>query len=157
MTDLVSLINKSFEEKEYRPVAVGIIKDSLGRILFVQSAKNLNEWYFPQGGIELNERPEPALVREIGEETGILSDQLADLCFKGHEDLDAESTRMDKRGFTKGKRYFFFTVSYSGSAELKIDTSELHDYRWVSSTGISDVLAKTRNDKKVLMLKFLAD
>lgn len=157
MTDnLVSLINKALEEKEYRPVVVGIVKDALGRILFVQSAKNLNEWYFPQGGIELNESPESALVREIGEETGILSYQLTNLDFKGWEDLNAESTRKDKRGYTKGKRYFFFTALYRGPVELKIDTKELHDYRWVNPAEISGILTRTRNDKKLLMLKFIA-
>ena len=157
LENLTSLVAKSFEEKDYRPVAVGIVEDCLGRILFVQSAKNLDDWSFPQGGIEEGENPKSALLREIGEETGISFNQLSEPEFKGSEVLDSESSRLDKRGFTRGKRYFFFSVFYSGPTELKIDTGELNDYRWIVLSEVLSVLSTTRNDKKLLMLKFLAD
>ena len=138
-------------------MVVSILKDTSGRILFVQSAKNLNEWYFPQGGIEEGESPKSAILREIQEEIGISFDQLSEPEFRGCEVLDAESSRLDKRGFTKGKRYFFFSALYDGPTVLVIDVKELNNYRWVAPADILDILATTRNDKKLLMLKFLAD
>lgn len=144
-------------KKEYRPVAVAIIKDASGRTLFVQSAKNEKEWYLPQGGIEAGENALGALLREIGEELKIAPEMLKNPRFEGYGDLDAETARADKRGFTKGKRYFFFSVDYDGPQQLDIDRTEISYYKWAGRKEFQEVLATTRNEKRSLILNFLAD
>jgi 8-oxo-dGTP pyrophosphatase MutT (NUDIX family) len=106
-----SLVTEAHETKEYRPVGVAVIEDTAGNFLFVQSAKNPDDWWFPQGGVEPGEDATQAILRESQEELGVSPDQLALKDFFGSADLDAETVRADKRGFTRGKRYLF-SISY---------------------------------------------
>jgi putative (di)nucleoside polyphosphate hydrolase len=52
----------------YRPAVAAIIKDRTGRILICERADAPGAWQFPQGGIEANETPVAALMREVLEE-----------------------------------------------------------------------------------------
>lgn len=143
------------EKREYRPVGVAIVRDQNNRILLVQSVKNTHDWSFPQGGIEQGEDVVQALFREVNEEVGIEGHQLRLTHYNGVEDLDAEPGRSDKRGFTKGKRYFFFELVYTGSRELRIQESELAGYSWVDPQEFKAALATTRAEKRDMMLRVL--
>jgi 8-oxo-dGTP pyrophosphatase MutT (NUDIX family) len=51
--------------------SVAAIRDAEGRVLLMQRADS-GEWDFPGGAVELGETLTDALVREVGEETGLL-------------------------------------------------------------------------------------
>lgn len=53
------------------PAVGGIIRDASDRIL-LQSKTEEKGWFIPGGAIEPGEHPEAALVREVGEETGLI-------------------------------------------------------------------------------------
>jgi 8-oxo-dGTP pyrophosphatase MutT (NUDIX family) len=53
------------------PAVGGLIHDADGRIL-LQSKTEEAGWFIPGGAIEPGEHPEVALVREVGEETGLI-------------------------------------------------------------------------------------
>lgn len=53
------------------PAVGGIIRDTADRIL-LQSKTDEDGWFIPGGAIEPGEHPEVALVREVGEETGLI-------------------------------------------------------------------------------------
>lgn len=144
------LIVEAHQKKEYRPVAVALITNAQGRVLLVQSAMNPDNWGLPQGGIESDEEVLTALLREIGEETGISPQELNCERFLYNEDLDAEPERKDKRGFSKGKRYFFFALRYLGNETLHCDPGEIRDYRWAAESDIPRILATTRAAKRRL-------
>lgn len=154
--DLSPLITEAHSNREYRPVAVAIIKNAIEQILFVQSAKN-SEWYLPQGGIEPEENILEALFRELEEELRMARADLRSVQCKGYKDLDFEPDRSDRRGFTKGKRYFFFDMEYLELPSLNINTAEVKDYKWADLKDAALVLAETRKEKRFLILKFLAD
>lgn len=141
--------------KAFRPVAMSIIQDQTRRILLVRSAKGPGEWHFPQGGIEPGESAEEALVREIGEETGIEAGNLQDVRYAGWDDLAAEAGRADRRGFATGKRYVCFVLSYVGGPELALNREELADYAWVPEEDLPAKLAAVREEKRRLMRRFL--
>ena len=124
-------------------------------MLFVQSAKNPDDWSPPQGGIDSGEDVTQGIFREMGEEVGMQPEQLEVSGYQGVLDLDAESGRKDKRGFTKGKKYFFFNVEYSGPEELKIEKSEIADYKWVNESDIKEILGTTRPEKRDMILQIL--
>jgi 8-oxo-dGTP pyrophosphatase MutT (NUDIX family) len=154
IADHIALLTAdAHEKKEYRPVGVAIIQDTQGRFLFVQSAKNPNDWWFPQGGVEPGEDATQTVIREAQEETGIAPEHLTLVDFFGSQDLDAESGRADKRGFTKGKRYLFFHLAYRGEDDLTLQESEVSDHQWVPIESIPERLETTRPEKTQMLGK----
>ena len=151
------LIGEAHEKKEYRPVAVAIVFDKEGKLLFVQSKKGPTDWCFPQGGVEANEDVVAALKRELGEETGMKGAELKVKGFQGVKELDAEPGRADKRGFTKGKKYFFFVVEYAGPQDLTLQAEEVTGYRWVEPGSAAQTIATTREEKRNLMQQVLTE
>jgi len=53
------------------PSVTIVVQDDRGRILLTRNA-DANSWTLPGGGIEPNESPKDAAVREMREETGLL-------------------------------------------------------------------------------------
>lgn len=158
MQDISLLTELSIEahrRKEYRPVVVATILRKDGKALLVSSAMNPTNWGLPQGGIEPDEDLKEALLREIEEETGILPEFLTVTRFIGWRDLDAEASRTDRRGFSKGKRYLFFLLDYRGPDELMVDAREIANYAWASITEADALTGTTRGLKRAMVMQVL--
>ena len=56
---------------KYRVGVVALVADEQGRVLLFKHTYRKWEWGLPAGGLEYNEPPELAVVREFCEETGI--------------------------------------------------------------------------------------
>ncbi len=76
ITDAMKLVRKMLSHMLYKPsiqVAAGIFLSGQG-FLAMKRAENepkAGKWEFPGGTIEVNENPEDALIRELGEELSI--------------------------------------------------------------------------------------
>ncbi len=57
--------------KYFRAGVGAVILDRRGRVLVFERTGMPGAWQFAQGGIERGETPRAAVLREIGEETGI--------------------------------------------------------------------------------------
>ncbi len=62
---------KKHISKPFRKNALGVIINNKNKLLLFNREKDHNHWQFPQGGIEDNETPEQAVLREMEEETGL--------------------------------------------------------------------------------------
>lgn len=150
-------IKELHTKKEYRPVAVAVILDKEERYLIVQSSKGNQPWLFPQGGIEENEDLNSALYREIEEETGIKKGELVIINDNIHQQIvDAPLNRIDKRGFSKGKAYFYILCDYSGDGILTLQEEEVVNYRWVSRDELNQYLSSSRSVKIQMTLLALS-
>ena len=90
-------------------------------------------WQFPQGGIDGNESPEQALVRELWEEIGVQAHHLALVERRGPFRYLYGNGRV-KKGF-HGKEQFYFLCNYSGPDDaIQVHTRhpEFQDYRWIA-------------------------
>jgi len=157
-SSLQNLVTSAYADRLYRPTAVGLVWGGPDRdlVLCVSSVSHPKEWGFVQGGIETGEDPETALKREIREEVSIPANDLSDFRFLDWRDLDAPANRLDKRGFTRGKRYLFYRLAYGGSPVLKIDRRELAGYEWHRRADVAARFAQTRPTRRDLLLEMLA-
>lgn len=149
------LVAEAFRDGHYRPTVVGVVRDTTGNYLLVQSAKDRDVWYFPQGGIEEGEDPTQALERELMEEIGIMSHDLVVSRILSVEDIDAPKDRTDRRGFRMGKRYVALQATFTGKTLLVHDESEVADLRWVHPAFFASHLSGVRSEKREHMLRLL--
>jgi 8-oxo-dGTP pyrophosphatase MutT (NUDIX family) len=147
-------IAQCHSNKDYRPVAVGIVENDQGCFLIIQSAKEATFWGFPQGGIDAEEDVVFGLVRELGEEVGILPEDVTVINYCGVNQLDIH--RDEGRGFTKGKRYYYFHLLWNGSQPLKLDLAKVAVYKWVSPDELEQSLATVREEKRRALLDAFA-
>ena len=92
-------------------------------VLLVRSYKWGEKYTVPGGHIELGERAEDAIVREVKEETGL--DSVA-------EELLIVQQAIYPKGFYKHEHYIFMDyVCKATSSEVKLDGRELQSFIWV--------------------------
>lgn len=105
-----------------RPGVYGLLQRSDGRIAVVDVD---GKWFLPGGGIEADEEPEPALVREFVEETG-LAVAVDELLWEADEYTWATA----EGHFVKAGRYHRVRL-VPGVATVEA-VEEDHELRWVT-------------------------
>ncbi|MBE20504.1 MAG: RNA pyrophosphohydrolase [Gammaproteobacteria bacterium] len=95
------------EKDIYRPCVAIIIVNKAGQVLWCRR-KNQNGWQFPQGGIDGNESPLEAVMRETYEEVGL-----------GKEDIKIikETDEWYKYDVPKDTRKYFRKQTYKGQKQ----------------------------------------
>ena len=108
----------------YPEATVGaLIVNDGGEVLLVQSEKWGARYTVPGGHIELGERAEDAIVREVKEETGL--DSVA-------EELLIVQQAIYPKDYYKHEHYVFMDyVCRAQSSEVRLDGRELQTYIWV--------------------------
>ena len=108
----------------YPEATVGaLIVNAKGEVLLVRSEKWGQKYTVPGGHIELGERAEDAIVREVKEETGL--DSVA-------EELLIVQQAIYPKDYHKHEHYIFMDyVCRATSFEVKLDGRELQSYLWV--------------------------
>ena len=127
----------------YRQSTSAVILDKLGRILIIQknSYKN-NEWDIPGGGIEKNEKPDIAILRELKEELGgdkfeIIKTSIQTDCYEWPDEL-IEQKIIENKPVYRGQERVQFLVKFSGEEnELKAQKEEIRTMKWVFPKALS--------------------
>jgi nucleoside triphosphatase len=104
------------------PTVGALILNAQGELLLVRSHKWHNKYVMPGGHIELGERMEDALRREIREETGL---EIRELAFLGFQEFVYDPAFWKKRHFI----FFDFVCRADGAAVTLND--EAQEYVWV--------------------------
>lgn len=152
--DLLNLdVQQQHETKEYRPQIVTILRNPEGKILLIQSAKNLAWWGFPQGGIDKGEDIESAIFRELKEELGAPSNALSVVKYCGVGQIAIPGWEQ-RDGFAIGKRYYYFLVDCQPFA-VQLQPEEVSDYRWLEIGEIEPMLVGVDVEKRSMSLRFL--
>lgn len=134
------------ERLAYRDSTVALIIDKNKDILIIQkNSFKPNEWDFPGGGIDENEKAEDAILRELKEELGnekfriLKRDKNKD---KYNWTEDYILWRWEKYGKTyKGQERIRFLVKFLGSKdEIKIQREEIRKYKWVKINELEKYL-----------------
>lgn len=134
-----------FAERPYR-LGVGIVMLSVtGRVFVARRIDTTAEaWQMPQGGIDGDESPHDACLRELKEETGT---DKADIIAESREWLsyDLPEDIADKvwKGRFRGQSQKWFCLRFIGEdSDIDINTAhpEFEDWKWVDYETLPDLI-----------------
>ena len=108
----------------YPEATVGaLVVNESGEVLIVRSHKWGDKYTVPGGHIELGERAEDAIRREVKEETGLEAEPV---------ELLIVQQAIYPKDFHKHEHYVFMDfVLKAKSSKVQLDGRELQDYVWV--------------------------
>ncbi len=108
----------------YPEATVGaLIVNEKGEVLIVRSKKWYDKYTVPGGHIELGERAEDAIRREVKEETGLDAEPV---------ELLIVQQAIYSKDFHKHEHYIFMDyVLKAKSSRVELDGRELQDYVWI--------------------------
>lgn len=108
----------------YPEATVGaLVVNDKGEVLIVRSKKWGDKYTVPGGHIELGERAEDAIVREVREETGLDSVAI---------ELLIVQQAIYPKHYQKHEHYVFMDyVCKASNSDVKLDGRELQSYVWV--------------------------
>jgi nucleoside triphosphatase len=110
------------QQRYPEPTVGALIFDSEGRLFLMKSHKWRDNFVVPGGHVELGERLEEAIIREVKEETALDIYDIELLCVQ--EFIFDEA-------FWKRKHFIFFDYVCKTDSKNVILNSEANDYKWV--------------------------
>jgi nucleoside triphosphatase len=121
-----------------RTIVVGLVWNRDGGLLFCRMDPERGvvpgQWGFPGGGIELGERMEDALRRELREELGIEVENVRPAFFKDctHDKIFADGTTRPV--------YMIFLLFHCNAVSDRLELNdEFVEYRWVREDEVADM------------------
>jgi putative (di)nucleoside polyphosphate hydrolase len=118
-----------------------------GKVFVGQRIDNKAEaWQMPQGGIDPGEDPRKAVLRELGEETGIAA-SLVEIIARSKEehyyDLPPELMGKLWGGKYRGQRQIWYLARFTGTdAQIDIQTEhpEFRQWKWAEPKTLPDLI-----------------
>jgi putative (di)nucleoside polyphosphate hydrolase len=149
-------------EKPYRPNVGVALFDAAGLVLIGRRFRNDGpeiifpglEWQMPQGGIDAEEDPREAAMRELWEETGVVSaTYLGETDWLAYEFPPYSGPASHRLAQFRGQRQKWFALRFTGR-ENEIDplTSrngqppEFDQWRWERLDDVADLVVPFRRD-----------
>ena len=126
----------------FRANAGAVICDSDGLILALERSDVPGAWQLPQGGLDTDEEPYDAVLREVAEETGLNVSELEAL---GHyPELLAYELPHEARSGKTGRgqvQYWFYFVTAQKTLNLG---KEFRDHRWTEFSTLVELVVSFR-------------
>jgi len=130
---------KGHRAQTFRACVGAIILNEKGKVLGLERKDIPGAWQLPQGGLNEDEAPQEAVIREIREETGIESPQL-DFLSKASRLLAYElpqEARTRKTGRGQVQYWFLFRFTGPDEAITLGDQKEFKAWKWMSMGALA--------------------
>jgi len=122
-------------EQQYPEPTVGaLIFNPRGQVFLMRSHKWRDHWVLPGGHIELGERMEDALRREVKEETSLDIRDIDFICF--------QEFIYDERFWQRRHFIFFDYACKTDSTDVELN-EEAQEYTWVSLEDLQNLPVDT--------------
>jgi len=159
--------DKLINNSEARPnhlyrSGVGIMIINSEKKIFVGKRidNNSDAWQMPQGGIDANENEDDAMLRELREETGILSEYVKIIAKSSdylYYNLPYKLQKKFWGGKYLGQRQRWYLVEFIGDdsvVNINSEDPEFSEWKWVSQ---QEIVSKIVTFKKQLYEDVLAE
>jgi len=109
-------------------------------------------WQMPQGGIDEDEEPEAAALRELWEETGVVADHVQIIGRTTEEyfyDLPDELLGKIWKGKYRGQRQSWFLMRFTGEddqIDIETEHPEFTRWKWTEPAGLPDMIVPFKRD-----------
>ncbi|MEK7526198.1 MAG: NUDIX domain-containing protein [Patescibacteria group bacterium] len=153
---------KLFGNLGYRKKVCAVIVDDKRNFLIDQlTSYGDNQWNFSGGGIEEDETPKKALLRELKEELGstnfkIIKESNIVSKYNWPNSVIIKRLKKDRKTW-RGQEAIYFLVEYLGKKEdLKPDPEEIRKIKWIKKNEFSKYFIFTNQTEETeLVLKDL--
>ena len=131
---------------------VGIIVLNKNNEVFVAKEKDnpVDKWQMPQGGIDFNETPFEAMIRELAEETSIKNIKVLKEIEKSLEyELPPNLLGKIWKGKFRGQKQKWYIVKFLGDDnEININTKrpEFIEWKWINYNLLTDVIVDFKKE-----------
>ncbi|PIZ32288.1 MAG: RNA pyrophosphohydrolase [Alphaproteobacteria bacterium CG_4_10_14_0_8_um_filter_37_21] len=129
--------------KLYRPCVGAVIINQNNQIFLGERCGIKNSWQMPQGGIDLNESPQDAILREIEEEIGTNKIDVIKESANWHSYILPETILENVRQYwgngVIGQRQKWFLCKFTGrDQDINLQTShqEFFAYMWADKKTV---------------------
>ena len=132
------------KEMPYRPCVGALLLNRAGEVFVARRIDTPDGWQMPQGGIDDDESPLDAVLRELAEETGVTSvEVLGESSGWLQYDLPDELIGKVLGGIYRGQRQKWFALGFTGDeSEIDLqahDEVEFDDWKWVQMADLPDM------------------
>lgn len=131
----------------YRPCVGVVLMNHAGQVFGGQRIdSDVPAWQMPQGGIDRDEDPRDAALRELWEETGVTADKVTVLSETPDwiaYDLPHDIVPRIWGGRFKGQRQKWFLARFDGDdSDIVIETDhpEFSEWRWIGAQDMLDAI-----------------
>jgi putative (di)nucleoside polyphosphate hydrolase len=140
--------------KKYRPNVGVVVFNEEKKVLLCQrnGMSSSNSWQFPQGGIELEEDAISAGLRELKEETSVVSVRFVAkhkklLRYDFPKEMASFYKKPDRWNYVGQEQTWILLYFYGNDSEINLETpeKEFSNYKWSS---FSDAIEKVWEVKK---------
>ncbi len=155
-----SLMGKGKNDMPYRPCAGITLVNDHGLIFLAQrQGYGSGGWQMPQGGIDMDEKPQAAALRELSEEIGTDKAEIIDESADWYEyDYPPDAVINDRTLAYRGQRQKWFLMRFIGQdSDINIgkDHPEFQAWRWATPNEvIAEAVAFKRSIYEAVLEEF---